>query len=566
MSTVMASPRQINRTAVSSPKESVKKGVIYLEYEITTPTGPRIIAADKEAERITGYSEKILLGQPFGMIYDPDGLESFLKLLHSKVCHSDDFCWSEKFLMRKGGGKKMHRWTFSPLRSGKGTIHGFAVTMEALKDRAIETTPPITESAVSKEDLSSCLDDSRSETLALVAGGIAHDFKNILQPIMSTLEMARLTSQRGSRTESLIKEAELALQDAVVLAKQMQALTTGYESDLQIVHLTEMLNQVSHISTIGTDVKHYLSISDDLLPVNADPGQLYQVFQNMIINACQAMPEGGLIQISAQNANIQKEESGIAPGSYVAIKIRDRGCGISKENLAKIFQSDFTTKENGSGVGLASCQAIVNRHGGKVLVNSTLNAGTEFIVLLPTCEVEHESKTSNSSCCVTLNRVESVIQSSSDRLSNIPMEGCFSPPREIETADADKGAGRVLIVDDQVRVLTTAEKLLQFLGYETVSATSGEDAITIYREHMNSSDPIDAVLLDMTLPGGLSGNEVKREIKRVDEDARIIATSGYFEDEHAVESFLNEGWSGVLPKPYAIDALSKTVSRAILHN
>ncbi len=500
------------------------------------------------------------------MIYDPGSLDSFLKLLHSKVCHSKDFCWADKFLIKKGGNRKMHRWTFSPLRSGQGTVHGFAITMEPLENSVAKSTPFKEESIVSDSNLSACIDDSRSETLALVAGGIAHDFKNILQPIMSTLEMARLTAQKSSRTESLIKEAELALQDAVVLAKQMQALTTGYKSDLKTVHLDEMLKQVSHISTIGTDVKHQLSISDNLLPVNADPGQIYQVFQNMIINACQAMPEGGLIQISAHNADIRKEESGISPGSYVAIKIRDRGCGISAENLAKIFQPDFTTKKNGSGVGLASCQAIVNHHSGKILVNSTLNAGTEFIILLPTCEEESECEIPGSPCCVPLNRVESVIKPSLDRLSNLPMENYLPPPKEIELPDSDRAGGKVLIVDDQARVLTTAEKLLQFLGYETVSATSGEDALTIYREHMNSSYPIDAVLLDMTLPGGLSGNEVKREIKMVDEDARIIATSGYFEDEHAVESFLNAGWSGVLPKPYAIEALSETVSNAILHN
>jgi len=123
-----------------------------------------------------------------------------------------------------------------------------------------------------------------------------------------------------------------------------------------------------------------------------------------------------------------------------------------------------------------------------------------------------------------------------------------------------------LIVDDQIRVLTTAEKLLQFLGYETLSATSGEQALDLYREHLNSAQPIDAVLLDMTLPGGLSGREVKSEINKIDGDARIIATSGYFEKEHPVETFLNEGWIGVLPKPYAIDALAATVKRALLQN
>ncbi len=557
----MVSPRQTNRIKQSPETLPVKKGVVYLEYEITTPLGPRIISADKEAERITGYSAEAMRGQPFGMIYDPDSLDAFVSLLHSRVCEAKDFCWADKFLVKKGGDKQLHRWTFAPVRGGQGGVHGFAVSIEPLKHSENETVSSAAENQVSKAELASGLDDSRSESLALVAAGIAHDFKNILQPIMSTLEMARMTAQNGSKTQALISDAELALQDAVALAKKMLAFTRGYESEPQTIQINEMLDHVSHISTMGTDVECQLSVSHDLLPVVADPGQIYQVFQNIIINACQAMPNGGIIQVSAENTEIRRRELGLNPGAYVAIRIRDRGCGIPVENLEKIFAPNFTTKADGSGVGLASCQAIVTNHGGKIIVDSTPRVGTEFVVLLPSSKAGGET-TRAPARNTTANRVTSPTQpclESSSRLSD--KGGCFP-----EVTSSPTVSGKVLIVDDQARVLKTAEKLLQFLGYETVSATSGEAALAIYREHMNSISPVDAVLLDMTLPGGLSGDEVKREIKKIDNDARIIATSGYFEDDHAVGSFIQEGWSGVLPKPYAIDALAKTVSNAILSN
>ena len=551
-------------------RTSANRGVICLEYAISTPTGPRIVSVDPAAERMTGYPAAALMGQPFGMIYDPDGLDSLLERLHTRICRTESFCWADKFLIKKGGRRELRRWKFSPIKNEKGLVCGFAVFVENLPKKKTHVPPSEVIPDPPQTDVDSFLDNSRSETLALIAGGIAHDFKNSLQPVKSTLEMLRMSIQSGSKSESLISDAELALEDAVELAKQMMAFTKGYESERRIIHLRDLLEHAAYISTMGTDVRCDQMIAGDLLPVKADPKQMYQIFQNIIINGCQAMPGGGVIQISAGNGEAGNGPPEIESSAFVEVRIRDRGCGIERENLEKIFDLNYTTKENGTGVGLASCQAIIHKHGGKIMVDSTPNVGTEVVILLPACadgkSRDARPRPTRPTETGSLNRVRSSVQPSSSPSSKSTKQDPIRCHNPAPTGISETPGGRILIVDDQIRVLTTAEKLLQFLGYETLSATSGEQALDLYREHLNSAQPIDAVLLDMTLPGGLSGREVKSEINKIDGDARIIATSGYFEKEHPVETFLNEGWIGVLPKPYAIDALAATVKRALLQN
>ena len=227
-----------------------------------------------------------------------------------------------------------------------------------------------------------------------------------------------------------------------------------------------------------------------------------------------------------------------------------------RENLEKIFDPEFTTKADGTGVGLASCQAIVKNHHGRIEVDSTVNVGTEFFVFLPACQPGEDERTEEG-CFVEM--PESEPEVSGRRMdTGLPKQN-GNLARRIEPSGR-----RVLVVDDQARVRIAAEKLLQFLGYETIGVDSGEEALDVYFERIDSTDAIDAVLLDLTLPGGLSGKEVMSEIRSVDGNAKIIATSGYFGDcNDAVTAFLNEGWNGVLPKPYTIDDLSETFSVAL---
>ncbi len=557
MTTAIAPRPSAATQSTSTKRRSGKRGVLYLEYDISTPLGPRILAINDLVEELTGYSRETLHGEPFGIIYDPEALDSFLNFLHSKIEQTESFCWVEKNLVKKGGERVPCYWTFAPFRNDRGIQgrKGFVVTLEALRseqpkpaksadasqeNRVVKQTPAVP--AKKTLSVSDAVEESRSESLTIIAGGIAHDFKNILQTIKSTLEMARICSSPSESTLDYLNDAELAIEDAERLARQMMAFSRGYASSMQSSNVSDLLSQAANISTMGTEVTCDLSISGDLWQVFADPRQIYQVFQNILINGCQSMPGGGVLQVSARNALLSKDNDlGLEHGEYVVVGIRDRGCGISPENLSRIFEPEFTTKTNGSGIGLASCQAIVSAHGGRILVDSAVNIGTEFFIFLPTAKTAADCSAQSSPTAA--------------RVGNSTVSNRGTAPLEF----LNEGA-RVLVVDDQQNVRKVAEKLLQHLGFETVGVDSGEEALRTYCERLNTSSPIDAVLLDLTLPGGIGGEEVMNEIRKLDEQARIIATSGYFSDESPVSDFLQEGWSGVLAKPYSLDELSETFS------
>ena len=241
------------------------------------------------------------------------------------------------------------------------------------------------------------------------------------------------------------------------------------------------------------------------------------------------MPEGGVIQASAQNVEIDGEQEGLElkPGRYVEVRIRDRGCGVRDEDLENIFMAFYTTKENGTGIGLATCRSIIRQHGGEISVTSTVTVGTEMRVHLPAAG---------------------------------PQSAQSGSPEDEEPVI--EGEGAVLVVDDQNSIRTVAAAIISKLGYDAISARSGEEAVEIYRDRMRLGQPVSVVLLDMTLPGGMSGMDTLEELLAIDPDVRTIASSGYF-DEDALASHRERGYVGVLPKPYTVERLSKAVHDAI---
>jgi CheY-like chemotaxis protein len=248
------------------------------------------------------------------------------------------------------------------------------------------------------------------------------------------------------------------------------------------------------------------------------------------------MPSGGTINLTAGNADLTASNPYSMPaGRYTVASVKDRGCGIRPDVLPRIFEPNFTTKPEGSGFGLASCQAIITAHGGAIRVASKVGVGTEFLVFLP----------------------------STDAAADLP--NLLSPARTPDLSTAHRpagGSGRVLVVEDQVDVARATRGLLKHLGYESIHSVNGEEAISTYREHLDSDEPIDVVLLDMTLPGGLTGMDVAGEIRRLDPPARIVATSGYFEEGSLANGETGD-FAAILPKPYSMASLSEAMEEAI---
>lgn len=544
-------------------------GVLVIESRSTTPLGPKIVYANERIAKLSGYELGSLIGSPLGLLYDRSDLSALIEKL-PVIAARPNHCFMDRVLMRNGGTRRPCHWTIrSTTREGDGRGF-FTLTVKPIVAPARSVTPvrareaasavprrpkadtparaslsPATET-VSEEAppplppldaTASGYATSRTESISLTAAGVAHDFKNALQTIKSNLELAAVNSPAKGRVRTFLNEAHLALGDAEILAHQMLAFTRGEGETRRVFGLGDLLSRVSRLCSAGSGIRCKLYIPTALRCVEGAPTQIYQVLHNLVINASQAMPSGGTINITAGNADLTAGNPySMAAGRYTVASVKDRGCGIRPEFLPRIFDSNFTTKPEGSGFGLASCQAIIASHGGAIRVASKVGVGTEFLVFLPSTDAAADPGTVFSA----------------------------RPPRITAAPPATGGSGRILIVEDQVDVARATRGLLKHLGYESIHSVNGEDAIATYREHLDSSEPIDVVLLDMTLPGGLSGMDVAGEIRRLDPLARIVATSGYFEEGSLANGETGD-FAAILPKPYSMASLSEVMEAAIAH-
>jgi len=547
-------------------------GVLVIESRSTTPLGPKIVYANERIAKLSGYEMGSLIGSPLGLLYDRSDLSALIEKLPA-IAARPNHCFMDRVLMRNGGTRRPCHWTIRST-TREGDNRGFftltvkpivaparsviperpkanvpTVTRRPKPASVPVQTPPATASHPARplaestppplpplDDAASDYASSRNESISLTAAGVAHDFKNALQTIKSNLELAAVNSPETGRVQTFLNEAHLALGDAEILAHQMLAFTRGEGETKRVFGIGDLLTRVSRLCSAGSGIRCKLYIPADLRCVEGAPTQIYQVLHNLVINASQAMPSGGTINLTAGNADLTASNPYSMPaGRYTVASVKDRGCGIRPDVLPRIFEPNFTTKPEGSGFGLASCQAIITAHGGAIRVASKVGVGTEFLVFLP----------------------------STDAAADLP--NLFSPARTPDLSTAHRpagGSGRVLVVEDQVDVARATRGLLKHLGYESIHSVNGEEAISTYREHLDSDEPIDVVLLDMTLPGGLTGMDVAGEIRRLDPPARIVATSGYFEEGSLANGETGD-FAAILPKPYSMASLSEAMEEAI---
>jgi signal transduction histidine kinase/CheY-like chemotaxis protein len=366
----------------------------------------------------------------------------------------------------------------------------------------------------------------RLESLGILAGGIAHDFNNILTPILTNISMAKAYGELAGEIDEMLTDVEKATLRAKGLTQQLLTFSRGGAPVKKRTSMPKLLRDTVRFALRGSNVRGEYSIGEDLWPCEIDEGQIGQVIHNMVINADQAMPEGGTIKISAENVMTdQKDSLQLQDGGYVKISITDQGIGIPEKHLPKIFDPFYTTKEKGSGLGLSTSFAIVKRHDGTIRVESELGVGTTFYVYLSASESE-------------------------------------SGGVEKEREKPLQGKGRILVVDDDDGVRRSAGKVLKRLGYRVELAKDGAEGVEIYEKAIKGKRPFDAVIMDLTIPGGMGGKEGIRELKRVDPDAKVIVSSGYSGDA-VMSGFREYGFVGVVQKPYKIEDLSEVLATVI---
>ncbi len=369
------------------------------------------------------------------------------------------------------------------------------------------------------------LRSQKLESLSALAGGLAHDFNNLLTAILGNISLAKF-DRPDNTIYSRLEEAEKATLRAQYLTQQLLTFARGGVPAMKTLSIPSLVKDAATVALRGSRSRSEFSISDNLRPVEADDSQLSQVISNLIINADQAMPEGGTVRISCENvALIAHSGVPLPPGDYVKISVTDGGIGIPQDQFDKIFDPYFTTKQKGRGLGLATGYSIIKRHGGHIAVKSELGTGTTFSVYLPASRQGAPQK----------NAVEVVIPRSS---------------------------GRILVMDDEEIIRDVTDGILSRLGYEVECVSSGAEAVAAYARAKEKGRPFDVVIIDLTVPGGMGGKEALQKLQMIDPGVTAIVSSGYSNDPIMTE-FRKYGFHGVVSKPYTIKALSDTVQSVI---
>lgn len=348
------------------------------------------------------------------------------------------------------------------------------------------------------------------ESLGVLAGGIAHDFNNFLAIVQGNTEIARsLLDPSDPLLENLDQTLE-ACRRASFLSSQLLTFAKGGAPVRRVARIGKLVSDAVQLARAGAPTSVSVQIADDLGCARVDPEQFGQVLHNILLNARQSMPDGGMIEVRVENVAAAADNA----GPRIRVSIRDYGCGIPAGNLPRIFDPYFSTKPGGNGLGLATAYAIVAKHDGHLTVESKPGEGSVFTIDLPAVEQEAAAETE-------------------------------APP----AVPARDGAGRILLMDDEAAIRKLLQSVLAGRGYEVRTARDGAEAIAIYEAALAAGKRFDAVLLDLTVSGGMGGVEAAARLKELDPSAKLIVSSGYA-DAPVMADFAAYGFDGVVPKPW----------------
>ena len=366
------------------------------------------------------------------------------------------------------------------------------------------------------------------ESLGILAGGIAHDFNNLLTAIRGNVQLAQMYKHDSEELKHCLSDTEHATVRAMDLTRQLLTFAKGGTPVKTTASIPELLQSTVTFILRGSKSKCEFAFAEKLRPVDIDTTQISQVIDNLVINANQSMPNGGIINIRAENAYINETSTlPLEKGEYIKITITDHGTGILKQNIPKIFDPFFTTKHSGTGLGLATSYAILKRHGGHISVESEVGIGSTFYVYLP----------------ASINAVK--VKALLDSMSYA-------------------GGGRILVMDDQESIRALLGKMLALMNYEAEFANDGQKAVDIFAEAKKSGKPFDAVIMDLTVPGAMGGKEAVKVLREIDPDVIAFVTSGYSNDP-VMAQYKEYGFKGRLDKPFKIQDL-KNLLKSFLNN
>ncbi len=414
------------------------------------------------------------------------------------------------FLITKDNKRVLIEYSVAPIKDKQSVLIGGVVAFRDITDKQ----------RMEKE----LLKNQKLESIGVLAGGIAHDFNNFLTAIMGNLSLMRLQVKKDEKLLQRIQSAEKAANRAQELTQQLLTFSKGGAPIKKHANLEELVRDSAEFVLSGSNVDYTLKVDQKLWAVEVDAGQISQVIQNMIINANHAMPNGGTIHITLKNYVYSGKTSlPIKQGKYVQLIIEDTGIGIPEKYLSRIFDPFFTTKQSGSGLGLATSFSIISKHEGHIDVQSEIGKGTRFTIYLP----------------------------ASMRKASVKEKTEVKPVRR-----RSSGGGLILIMDDEDMIREIATELLSQLGYLTIHASDGKQALALYKKLSEDGKQIDLIIMDLTIPGGMGGKEAIGELLKFDPKATAIVSSGYSNDP-VMAQFETYGFKGCLQKPFKLEEMEK---------
>jgi PAS domain S-box-containing protein len=491
---------------------------------ITTDVQGRIIMMNNEAERLTGWAAAEAIGKPlktvFNLVVDLATQARVPQTGFRNEAQSILLSLPENAtLVSRDGTERIVEELASPIRDSKNEVAGVVVVCRDITER---------QRAEAERRKAETL-----EQLGLLAGGIAHDFNNLLTAIIGNISLASLLLPPDDEMAARLVDAKNASVRARDLAQQLLTFARGGAPIKKTTSIGKLIQDTVSFSLRGSQSRSEFSFGSELWAAEIDPGQISQVIANMVVNADQAMPNGGTLQVAVENfhytTSTAPQIADLAPGDYIRIKIKDQGVGIPEQYLKRIFDPYFTTKAKGNGLGLATCYSIIKSHNGLITVETEVHVGTTFNIYLPAAAALHQD---------------------------------VSVEQPTTFTQAMTGSGRVLVVDDEEAIRALVDFTLTRLGYQVAQAATAEEGVDMYKEKLDAGERFDAVILDLTLPGGMGGREALKKLIEIDPTVNGIVSSGYANDA-TMSRHQDFGFRGVIAKPYEAAELGKTVHEVI---
>ena len=487
--------------------DQIPVGIIILDEDLL------IQQWNPAAQRIFGYSNFETFGEHTSFIV-ADKAKQQVEDVYSRIRETKKEVRSINYNRNRTGELILCSWFNAPFLDHKNEITGFISIVEDITEKDREE----------KEHLKI----AKLEAAGVLAGGIAHDFNNILTAILGNISLALTDQELSAKTRNLLQNSKKASIRAKSLTEQLLTFAKGGEPVKETTSLRDIIMESASFVLHGGNVSIDYDFGDNIWPVEADKGQLSQVIQNIILNARHAMPEGGIIYLGCANLSRDTqipELAELAGQNFIHLKIRDQGIGMPRNILERIFDPYFSTKQDGSGLGLAVTYSIIQKHGGHIRVESEQGGGTTFHIYLPTSadELTAESETA-------------------------------SPAQQVEQP------WKIVVMDDEEMVLKLLEAMLSDQGHTVICCRDGDECLTLFEQALHDGVPVDLTIMDLTIPGGMGGKECAQKILKITPDARLVVASGYSNDP-VMSNHQAYGFMAALSKPFTIEDVCSTIAK-----